>query len=131
MYHVSMFRATLLARSATQDKGFKKKSFMATLNNNMSLFELGLLLHTGMNGALTSSVEHGVIVGDSPSSGELADSLKGGSALSEHVHGQRLLTLIDKGDGVINAVHSDNRQDGTKQLLLKVGGLGVKQSGQL
>ena len=72
-------------------------------------------------------MEHGVIVSDSSSSGELVDPLKGGSALSEHVHGQRLLTIIDKGDGVINTVHSEDRQNGTKQLLLEVGGMVVKQ----
>ena len=76
-------------------------------------------------------MEKCVILSDSSSTCELADSLKGGSALSEHVHGQWLLTLIDKGDGVIDTVHSENWENGTKQLLLVTRGLVVKHNIQV
>ena len=55
---------------------------------------------------------------DSSCTSQFVDLLQGALALGEDVKGERFLSTIDEGNGLIQAVHSDDGKKGTKDLLL-------------
>ena len=59
-----------------------------------------------------------VIVAHPSSTSQFIDLLQGALALGEDVKGEWFLSIVDEGNGLIQAVHGDDGEKGTKDLLL-------------